>query len=224
MTEEKKSQQRKEIRRKRMLKYFIAATESLLREEGIHELTIRKIAQEAGYSSATLYSYFKDLDELIVFASMKYRREYIQRLSKEVHPSMSALEQYRRIYELFNYYTFRAPEIFMNMFFGKHSENLGYIRKVYYDLYPQELAPFRSEIVQALFEQNNIYDNDRSIMRFVVKEGFVKEESTEHIVRTLVRLHESYMYDLCMRDDLDPDACSAEFMEAFDWIMETNKV
>lgn len=111
----------------------------------------------------------------------------------------------------------------MNMFFGKHSENLGYITKTYYELFPEEFGVFSSEIVLRLFEQNNIYDNDRSILNFLVEEGSVKAENAEHVARLLVRLHESYMYDLIRCECLDPDVCSAEFMEMFDRIIETNK-
>ena len=67
---------RKELKRKRIAILFIQCAEQLLREDGINNLSIRKLADTTGYSSATLYSYFEDLDELILYASFKYRREY----------------------------------------------------------------------------------------------------------------------------------------------------
>ena len=45
---------------------FIEATKHILQEDGYDHLTIREIAQRAGYNAATLYHYFRDLDELII--------------------------------------------------------------------------------------------------------------------------------------------------------------
>ena len=63
--QETQKQQRKELtlRQKRNMMYFVEATEKILREEGIPGVTIRRIAAEAGYNSATLYNYFQDLDD-----------------------------------------------------------------------------------------------------------------------------------------------------------------
>ena len=95
---------RKELKRKRIAILFIQCAEQLLREDGINNLSIRKLADTTGYSSATLYSYFEDLDELILYASFKYRREYLKRVAKEISDDMTSLEQYRRIYQIFNEY------------------------------------------------------------------------------------------------------------------------
>ena len=46
------------VKRKRIMTYFIEATEKLIRSEGLDGLSIRKIAGEAGYNSATIYNYF----------------------------------------------------------------------------------------------------------------------------------------------------------------------
>ena len=43
------------LKRKRIMIYFIEAAEKLIRQNGIENLSIRKIATEAGYNSATIY-------------------------------------------------------------------------------------------------------------------------------------------------------------------------
>lgn len=52
------------------MSYFINATIELMEKEGIENLTIRKVAEQAKYNSATLYHYFSNLDELELFASV----------------------------------------------------------------------------------------------------------------------------------------------------------
>lgn len=48
------------LKRKRIMIYFIEAAEKLIRQNGIENLSIRKIATEAGYNSATIYNYFNE--------------------------------------------------------------------------------------------------------------------------------------------------------------------
>lgn len=54
----------KELQEKRMRGYFIEAAKEILKGEGIKALNVRAVSERAGYSFATLYNYFKDLNEL----------------------------------------------------------------------------------------------------------------------------------------------------------------
>lgn len=42
-----------------MWKYFVDATAEIIEEEGVENVTIRKVADRAGYNSATIYNYFQ---------------------------------------------------------------------------------------------------------------------------------------------------------------------
>lgn len=55
----------KEIQEQRIRQYFVEACKTLIRGEGIQAVSARTIAEEAGYSYATLYNYFKDIKELV---------------------------------------------------------------------------------------------------------------------------------------------------------------
>ncbi|MDX5609295.1 TetR/AcrR family transcriptional regulator, partial [Clostridioides difficile] len=44
--------------------YFIEAAQNIMENEGIENITLRKVADMAGYNSSTLYKYFKNLDHL----------------------------------------------------------------------------------------------------------------------------------------------------------------
>lgn len=48
-----------------MMGYFIDAANQIIENEGIESVTIRKVADIAGYNSATLYNYFNDLNHLL---------------------------------------------------------------------------------------------------------------------------------------------------------------
>ena len=208
------------IKKKRVMTYFIEATEKLLKEDSIDGLSIRKIAAEAGYNSATLYNYFEDLEHLVLFASIRFLREYIKALAEKITPEMNTLEKYRTIYSTFNYYAFRSPEIFHNMFFGKYSSKLSQVITMYYELFPNDLDG-HGNTVKIMLMQGNMYLRDGPVMKELVADKYVSPLKAEMTLDLLIRTHQSYMYEAWMRgDNIDTDEHNKSFLKAFDYIME----
>lgn len=58
-------QSKKEIQRSRVKTYFIEAAIDIIKEEGLENLTTKKIGDKAGYSYATIYNYFENFNELV---------------------------------------------------------------------------------------------------------------------------------------------------------------
>lgn len=65
----------REIQEQRMRGYFIQATKEILKGEGFKAISVRNIAERAGYSYATLYNYFKDVRELIFECVIDFQQE-----------------------------------------------------------------------------------------------------------------------------------------------------
>lgn len=208
------------IRKKRIMTYFIEATEKLIHEEGIDGLSIRKIATEAGYNSATLYNYFQDLEHLVLFASVRHLRAYAEELRKQTQRDMTSIEIYRTIYRVFSEYSFRSPDIFYNVFFGRYSDRLRDVLKQYYELFPDELGDHKS-LVKSMLSQWNIYERDHAVMAALVEEGFVKEERRDMTIQLIVRTHQSFMLDAsALGEHIDVEKHVEDFMKLFDYIME----
>ena len=51
------------MKRQRVMDYFINATIDIVSESGIDSVTLRSVAEKAGYNSATLYNYFENIDQ-----------------------------------------------------------------------------------------------------------------------------------------------------------------
>lgn len=66
---------KKAIQRRRMMGYFINAAKEIIEEEGINALSVRKVGDRAGYSYATIYNYFKDLNTLLFYCIADYLDE-----------------------------------------------------------------------------------------------------------------------------------------------------
>ena len=105
----------KEIQEERVRDYFIQAANEILRGEGISNLSVRNVAEKAGYSYATLYNYFKNIDELLsvcIFDFIEEGKEFILDETKNIPKGKDKLEaiiksyikffiQYPGIFELF---------------------------------------------------------------------------------------------------------------------------
>ena len=53
----------RQIQEERIKTYFLDSAKNLLRAEGLKGVSVRNVAYRAGYSYATLYNYFKDIEK-----------------------------------------------------------------------------------------------------------------------------------------------------------------
>lgn len=211
-------------KRKRIMIYFIEATQKLIQSEGVDGLSIRKIANEAGYNSATLYNYFRDLEHLTLFGSVCYLRDYVLALGNSLTPEMSSLERFRTIYNYFNDFAFRNPDIFHHMFFGRHSEALGEVlHTYYYELFPEELAGVNDNLRQMLVS-GSMRERDLVTMQAMVEEGFVAPEKAELTLELIIAVHQNFIYEATILGDcIDIDAHKARFQQLFEYILKQAK-
>lgn len=210
-------------KKKKVMTSFIEATEDLMKEDDIDEISIRKIAKRAGYNSATLYYYFEDLEHLILFASIRYLREYTSALAKNIKKDMTTMEKYRTVYETFNHYAFRSPVIFHNMFFGKYSPMLLEVIKEYYDIFPDDLEG-HDELLRSLLTQGNMYSRDKQIVDQLVSEGTIEDKKSDITLKIIISVHESYVYEAMIQGDkLNMDSHEKSFLEIFDYLLDNAK-
>lgn len=208
------------IKRKRIMIYFIEATQKTIQTEGLDGLSIRKIAAEAGYNSATIYNYFEDLEHLALFGSVCYLREYVLLLSNSISAGMPSIDRFRTIYRCFNEIAFKYPDIFHNLFFGRHSEMLGdVLHTYYYDLFPEELSGI-SENMQRMMVSGNMYERDRITMQDMVRDGFVSPEKADITQKLIIAAHQSFIYDAWLHGDhLDIAAHQERFFVLFEYLL-----
>lgn len=212
------------LKRKRIMIYFIEAAEKLIRQNGIENLSIRKIATEAGYNSATIYNYFNDLEQLTMFASICYLREYVSQLEKELKPEMRAIDSYRTIYHCFNRNALRYPEIYHNIFFGKYSGELASVLHLYYhELFPNELENF-SEETRTMLVQGSMVERDRATMERMVQEGDIQADKAEITLDLIVALHQNFLYEASLGgENFDAKAHEEKFNRMFEYLLAAGK-
>jgi AcrR family transcriptional regulator len=114
----------KELQEQRMRGYFIEAAKNLIKGEGIRSVSVRAVADHAGYSFATMYNYFRDLNELIFLCVQDFQEEcrldveeQVKKAKGTCHEKLKArvmayirfFTEYPGIFELF--YTARAFDL-----------------------------------------------------------------------------------------------------------------
>ena len=134
-----------EKQQQRMRRYFIDATKEILRGEGLKVVSARNIASRAGYSYATLYNYFKDINSLVFECVKDFQAELNEQIlaaGEQAAPGLPRLKaglrawinyfiQYPGIFELFFLermgdigHKTKAAEIILNSTMAATSEGL----------------------------------------------------------------------------------------------------
>ncbi|MBN2282192.1 MAG: TetR/AcrR family transcriptional regulator [Candidatus Marinimicrobia bacterium] len=112
----------KQIQEQRMRTYFLQATREILRSEGLKNISVRNVADRAGYSYATLYNYFKDVKDLVFECVLDFQqecREFISDEVKNMKPGRERLVQINRAY--FKYFV-QYPGIFELFYIEKTTD------------------------------------------------------------------------------------------------------
>ena len=132
--------------RTRIISTFLRCTRDIIEFEGIDHVSIRRVSQCAGFNSATLYLYFKDVDELITLACMGYLENYCRTLNADIPHLKTPREIYIHTWKVFGRQAFSKPQIFYHLFFQPHSRSLGDIVSYYYEIYPNQLKDLDGSI------------------------------------------------------------------------------
>ncbi|WP_425449049.1 TetR/AcrR family transcriptional regulator [Dethiothermospora halolimnae] len=147
----------KEIQKQRKMKYFIESAKEIIKEDGIKGVTARKVGQRAGYSYATIYNYFNDLNTLLAYCAFDFLEDcykYLISFKDETKDAKEQVISYALAY--FRYFA-ENPDIFHLIFI----EELGEL--------PEELVNSRPSVAKHLRD---------SIVK-CADEGYVKKEDVD---------------------------------------------
>lgn len=136
--------------RDQILVSFIRATREILDEEGIENISIRKIAGLTGLNSATMYLYFPNADVLVTMASMSYLEKYCRTLAADMPRMNTNRSAFLHTWEVFTQYAFAQPKIFYHIFFSPHTVPLNEIVDEYYRLFPGQLSNIQGNVYEML--------------------------------------------------------------------------
>lgn len=208
----------KELQKRQNTALFINTTQKIIEKEGLEQLSIRKIADKAGFHNSTIYLYFKDLDELLMVASVKYFQDYSQSLEKLSQKNSSPVDTFISIWDLFCDSIFQKPDIYYNFFFGKRSDNLKPIMEMYYDVFPEERNSF-SSIIESMYFGSNIIERSLKILTPLISENTnVNDDNVDMINDIVVSFCKCKLEQKCKDRSLDSRALKNSVHNMIDYV------
>lgn len=169
-------------------KDYIVKTSQIIRDEGIEAISIRRIAKELECSTASMYRYFKNLDELLFYAHMESFNEYILELSKREKEWKDVWDVHFGIWSAYATEAFKKPEAFEYIFYRNIKQDLGEALKEYYEMFPDAIIMVESPVVKQMLAIPSYYGRDYHMCRQIVKAGKISGENAvklNHLVCTL---------------------------------------
>lgn len=170
----------KEMYKNKIMNHFINAAVELMDEKGLENLTIRGVAAKAGYNSATLYSYFENLDHLVFFAAMKNIKDYSLSLNMYLVNTKNSMDRFLRVWECFCKFAYKKPEIYNAIFFANLSKDMQEYVSEYYSLFPEELG-IHHQTISTMLLKANINDRNMTTVMDCVEEKFIAPENADKL-------------------------------------------
>ena len=100
------------VKVQRVRSYFVEAAKQIILSEGVENVSIRKVADRAGYTFTTIYNYFKDINELLQETKSTMISDvmaYMQTASPEV---VSDIEDIKKLNRRYIEYYIERPNVF----------------------------------------------------------------------------------------------------------------
>ena len=148
-------------------------------------------AAELGCSSASMYRYFDNLDELLFYAQLDALNEYILDLSIREKEWKDIWDVHFGIWRSYATEAFRNPEAFESVFYRNINRDLGEALKEYYEMFPDAIIRV-SPMIKEMLEIPGYYDRDYYVCRRIVKEGKITEENARRLNHILCTLFLGY--------------------------------
>ncbi|WP_101842066.1 TetR/AcrR family transcriptional regulator [Halobacillus sp. Marseille-P3879] len=183
---------KKNIQRARMWRYFLDAATEMIEEEGIDNVTIRKIADRAGFTSSTAYNYFKDLSHLKFFAAMRFTKDYIEELPRYIEKGNNTIEKWLYSWECFCKHSFDQPKIYSVIFMDDLGSVPQDLLNDYYNIYQNDLIGLPEE-VQSIIMEHNFSKRSALYIQSAVEEGLMDEANVDFISNSTLMIWKGMM-------------------------------
>lgn len=145
----------KELRRQRTMQEFILASKQIIESDGIDHVSARKVGEISGYSYATIYNYFKDINTLLTYVSLDYLNDsynYTVMGSEQIHNLTNRLTHIAVRYIT---YMIDNPSIFKLIFINDYGDMVYNIQNELAPKVATKIKETLSLMDQSLFRLSN---------------------------------------------------------------------
>jgi AcrR family transcriptional regulator len=117
MMKVKAADDKKVLKKQRIKTYFLEAAKEIIMNDGVENISVRKVADIAGYSYATIYNYFTDLNELLWEVKKLMINDIFEELQKKNTGTTKDIEGIKKGFRIYVEYFFENPNVFKFFYF-----------------------------------------------------------------------------------------------------------
>ena len=158
------NKEKQSIKSKRVRAYFVQAAKDIILSEGVENISVRKVADLAGYSYATLYNYFTVLNALLLEVKAAMIGDLVEYMNERLSEKLYELDDIKKINRLYLSYLLDRPHVF---------------RFFYSYRLPNEM---KTDVAQGI----EFSSNWQGTYKGVVMSGAIQEADVEIISKTVV--------------------------------------
>lgn len=171
--------------------YIIKASE-IVKNEGEKALTIRRIAKELNCTSACLYRYFVNIEELFFYSQIQYLDHYIDALAKAEKNWKDVWDMHIGIWECYARTAFTYPHAFNTIFFSDMSKELVGALNEYYSIFPEHIDLVARYLTDML-RTSDFFERDYQMCRKCSEAGVIDPYNAIVMNRMVCMLYKGYL-------------------------------
>lgn len=172
-------------------KDYIQRVQEILEKTGEKDISIRKIANELGCSSAALYRYFSSKDELVYYLNLKVLENYIARLNEAEKSWENPWDIYVGVWECYCEEAFAHPDEFNTLFFRYNNETLNSAIREYYEMFPDNIQ-HTSEFFLEMLNTSDFLGRDFEMCKKCVEAGVISYDNAVRLNRMVCMIYKGY--------------------------------
>ena len=176
-------------------KDYILKANEIVRTEGEDALSIRRIAREMNCSSASLYHYFENVEELLFYAEIPFLNAYLQEIREKEAGWKDAWDIHFGIWDCYTKAAFTYPKAFDKIFLSPMTKRLSSALREYYMMFPEYISLI-SPYIRRMLETPDFQERDFLMCSLCVEAGIFTEENARRLNEITCMLYKGYLKDI----------------------------
>ncbi len=103
---------KKNLKQQRVSAYFIQAAKEIILAEGVESVSVRKVADRAGYAFSTIYKHYRDLDALLQDVKAAMIRDIFITMQGDMPEKILNLDDIKKMNRVYAAYYLDRPHVF----------------------------------------------------------------------------------------------------------------
>ena len=112
MSDRKETTEKQTLKSQRVRAYFVQAAKKIILEEGVENVSVRKVADAAGYTFSTMYNYYGNQNELLQDVKADMIKDLVQHMAETRPSKVSDVEDIKKQNRLYVEYFIQNPNVF----------------------------------------------------------------------------------------------------------------